>query len=237
MSIELIIGSILILGLGLGLALPLVALGIDRLRIGRSLGRDTMSILDAKAADEGQFVQIEGEVTANSGQVLAPESGRACLAYEHRIEREDSDSSMFYTTESSSEPFVVSDGTGDIVVDPAAANILGDVDHEVTRGNETHFERLLKEGETVRIHGRKQREGQRDRIGGSRAHTYPRELFPSQPHLALGSKFGGDVADQYIAADDTSLPGRKNLKRGLHQIATAAVIVFQLGFVYVAVLQ
>ena len=222
----LIVGALLFVGILIVTVFGCsVAVAADRFRIWRRLRNDSVtSIADLGDVADGALVSIEGTATANPTPATAPLSGRECAAYEHRIE-EDEDGVTHLTQEYSDTPFVVSDATGDVRVDPEGARMFTGSGCSKSTEKADHEEVLVRAGEPVVVHGRKRTADGAAYLGSERAHDSRLELFPGQP-LAFAAAVTGDskyYADLYVADESSAPPAGEVLRAGIKALAFAVV--------------
>lgn len=151
MSIENLPGSLsLLFGGIIGTAVGLIAMtnGIkDVNRWWKTFTTDSVSIDEAIAADE--LVQIQGSVRAFSSQsdslpgnvLTSPIRNEKCVAYEYVINSQLNDNCSI-DSGSNSRPFIVSDETAEIFVDPSRESLSLNTQTKTVTGGEEMLEQI-----------------------------------------------------------------------------------------------
>jgi len=151
MSIENLPGSLsLLFGGIIGTAVGLIAMtnGIkDVNRWWKTFTTDSVSIDEAIAADE--LVQIQGSVRAFSSQsdslpgnvLISPIRNEKCVAYEYVINSQLNDNCSI-DSGGNSRPFIVSDETAEIFVDPSRESLSLNTQTKTVTGGEEMLEQI-----------------------------------------------------------------------------------------------
>lgn len=86
---------------------------------------------------EGVIGRVTGQARTLDGTLIAPLSGRRCLAYEITLHENTHNSHRALAREARGIPFVLEDGSGHAVIDPAGAEYALDMDHTAAGGTTT----------------------------------------------------------------------------------------------------
>jgi hypothetical protein len=151
MSIENLLGSLSLLFGGIvGTAVGLIAMtnGVkDVNRWWKTFTTDSVSINEAIATDE--LVQIQGSVRVSSSQsdsllgntLTSPIRNEKCVAYEYVINSQLNDNCTI-DSGGNSRPFILSDETAEIFVDPSRESLSLDTQTKTVTGGEEMLEQI-----------------------------------------------------------------------------------------------
>ncbi|WP_336036070.1 GIDE domain-containing protein [Halobacterium yunchengense] len=121
----------------------------------------------AAVADAAGVVEVTGTARPLDETVVAPYTNTECLAHEYRTQVEERDhgdedgGTEWRTVERGSDevPFVVTDDSGSVAVDPSGAELSMD-DEDLDDGpNRRRTERRLDVDETVHVYGHRRDDG------------------------------------------------------------------------------
>ena len=100
------------------------------------------------------YVELVGLGRQPPGEILvSPVSGLPCLWYRYRVERRNGDRWEYLESGVSHDTFGISDGSGQVLVDPEGAEIMTSHKQVSTAGNYRKTEWTLIEGETIYVIG------------------------------------------------------------------------------------
>lgn len=131
----------------IGVTIAVVLFGIAIMRRKRARNLESVGLDSTRDAVAGSEVRLEGEVASAGTTVEAPFTGTECLGYNwlvqerERRERENQPDTFYWDTKESGgsiEPFLLSDGDGTVLVDPANLDleIVDDSDKFVVDGGD-----------------------------------------------------------------------------------------------------
>lgn len=191
------------------LEVPILAFGLKRLGIARRLaGDDASEVAEARTVGN-EPVEVRGRAAVLENTTEGKYSGAECLAYSwKRTDTSGNGTVEDYGTEG--EPFLVRDGTGEIAVDPAGAQISGEED--TYRESDTEkTEQRIEPGDEVHVYGHKQsviqkRDGMGTEsvyVGSTLAEKSTLEKIRGRPHMVFGILIGQGT-DLFITAGDES---------------------------------
>lgn len=133
----------------------LIASGFDTMRAFRQLER--VPQVDISAALPGE-VNLRGRAQSAGDYVTAPDTNKQTLYYRYHVEREerDSDGGTRWVTvrdERRFTDFYLSDGTGQVLVQPGGAEINAQSSHSRRQGSYRYTEYRIDEGDTAFLFG------------------------------------------------------------------------------------
>ncbi|MFC5135023.1 MULTISPECIES: GIDE domain-containing protein [Haloferacaceae] len=175
-------------GVGGVLGVYLVIWGVNGLRRTVAVwASDPIPVGEAGLADG--TIEVEGTAEPLSGTLRSPYDDAECLAYSYskkRKEREKNEDGEYETewrtldSGGDSIPFLVSDDTGSIPVDPAAATLGLDTEYNSRRGDIKRTESRIDPGDGVHVIGQKVPAVEADAdLGDARAYIGDGEETPT----------------------------------------------------------